>query len=1539
MRKIVPPIALALTTKALPGELDGFDTKACNAAAMFCATALAERTLGQPIVQLEALQTEDARRRMRLVVVNDDMPFLVDSIAGAVGAHGPSIDRLLHPVVHVRRDGHGKLLSMVDSNADGCRESLVYLETGHLDPSKRDALIADLESTLTQVRAAVNDWVPMQEAMAADALRCGESESAALLNWLLNFNFTMLGACHFTRDGEISAPLGIARVCGAQLLSAAARTRAFAWFKTHDAGHLAFKSNMISVVHRRVLLDIVLVPVRERGRLVALSVHIGLWTSAALSARPEDVPILRQRLAALSDKFGFLPSSHTAKALTHALTALPHDLLISVSTEALEHLALVSMSLTDRPRPQLALVPAPLHRHIFAFVWLPRDDLTTQRRLMIGAMLSKAAEATILNWSIDLGDNQLALIRYTLDVRKSETQPDTEALNLRLQQMVRGWAEGVEQYLRRIVNADEALRVATQLADRFPQPYRAAHSPEDAAHDALALDALTGLSARGVRLIGDAHNTGQLWLKIYSLGLLALSDVVPVLENFGFRVLEEEPTALTDEAGCIHAFLLSRGEGAEALPEDRHPILIEAVSAVLEGNAENDLFNKLIVNAGLPIHGVVLFRALFRYLRQTGLSYSLETVVNALAGAPMVSQAIANLFQAYHDPELSARDAAIKAAAHAIDKGLHAVETIDDDRILRLMRDLVQAILRTNAFAPGGREALAFKLDSAAIPGLPAPVPWREIFVYSPRVEGIHLRSGMVARGGLRWSDRRDDFRTEILGLMKAQRVKNAVIVPTGAKGGFYPKRLPAAARREAWLAEGTACYQIFIRALLSVTDNIVEGAVVHPPQVHCRDGDDPYFVVAADKGTASFSDVANAIALERNFWLGDAFASGGSVGYDHKAMGITAKGAWVSVTRHFAEMGVDVQHDAFRVIGCGDMSGDVFGNGMLLSKSIHLVAAFDHRHIFIDPTPDAARSWDERTRLFALPRSSWADYDSSLISKGGGVFSRSEKSIKLTPQIKRLLVTDAESLDPSALIKALLCAQVDLLWFGGIGTYIKASHESHSAAGDRANDVNRVNAAEVLAKVIGEGANLGVTQAARIEFAQHGGRINTDFIDNSAGVDCSDHEVNIKIALNTMVADGEMSVPARNKLLAQMTDEVASLVLEDNRLQTLALSIAEAGGADALPSLIHLIEVFELNGQLDRRVEGIARNEDLFRRSGEQRKLHRPELAVLMATAKLAIQEAIEQSNLSDDPGQNEMLCAAFPKKMRKIAHDAITTHQLRKEIIATQTANRLVNRMGLVHPFELAEEEGVGLADVADAFIVCEHLFNMPSLWNAIDTAPMSEAARIHMFDQTAVELRAHMADMLRNSVHGRSPSAAAAALAPGIKQLESDLNALLPAPARAQANRFNERLCTMGVPKALAGRVVRLAELDGAIGLVSLALRSGGDARAITEGFITLGDVLGIDWVQGFAMEMNPSDPWERLLAAGLARDFHTMRLNWLARHVGHDAGQSVRDWAGANHMRIAQFRQVIDRARHSDLPSLAMLAQIASQARTLLSAWTS
>ncbi|WP_375287586.1 NAD-glutamate dehydrogenase [Sphingomonas sp.] len=1526
--KLLDALAVRLTKGALPAELEGFGEAEQREATAFLLATADRRQPGTVALALEPLASAEGRRRVRLAIVNDDMPFLVDSIAATLSANNVAIDRIIHPVARVSRSVTGELAAIGD---EGHRESLIYIEAERVDARERRELLQQIEASLIDVRAATGDWPRLQDAMAADAAALGATEGAGLLTWFLDRKFTLLG--HFTTDrvGAVQERLGIARNEHAvPILARGSLEAAVRWFEEGGRAPLLLKSNLISAVHRAVPLDIVIVPKVDGESILGLSVHAGLWTSAALNEAPEEVPVLRQRLAAFQEKFGFDPHGHTGKALTHAMASLPHDLATAFDSDALEALVLTAMSLADRPRPKLAVVRSPLRRHLFAFVWLPREELTTARRVAIGDMLSEAATGAVLSWSIALEDGDVALIRYVIDTRGMTGEVDIASLDRRLERMVRGWAPSVEAALAEAIPGQRAARLALTWANAFPIGYRNANPPEEAAEDIRRIAALDGPDARSVRLFPPRAGE-PLQFKIYRLAApLALSDVVPVLENFGFRVISEIPTAVRGEQiAYLHRFEV---EASARAGEIDAAVLEAAITAVLQGGAENDAFNGLIVALGLSPASVMLLRAWFRYLRQAGLTYGMNAVVDTFRRAPEVASALVSRFEAAHGPAADPKAAADADAR--IEAALDAISAVDDDRILRAYHAVIGATLRTNAFAPAGREALAFKLDSARIPGLPKPLPWREVWVYSARIEGVHLRAGPVARGGLRWSDRRDDFRTEILGLMKAQRVKNAVIVPTGAKGGFYPKQLPSPANRDAWLAEGTESYRIFIRALLSITDNIVGGKVVHPQGVRVPDGDDPYFVVAADKGTATFSDVANALAIERDFWLGDAFASGGSQGYDHKAMGITAKGAWISVQRHFAERGRDVQTEPVSVVGCGDMSGDVFGNGMLLSQTIELAAAFDHRHIFLDPNPDASRGWAERARLFALPRSSWADYDPALISEGGGVWPRSAKIVPLSPQVRERLGIDAEELEPAALISAILKAPVDLIWFGGIGTYVKARAENNATVGDPANDRLRVDAEDLRAIAVGEGANLGVTQAGRIAFAERGGRINTDAIDNSAGVDCSDNEVNIKIALNAEVTDRRLSSDDRNALLGAMTDEVARLVLEDNRLQTLALSIAERDGAPAVPGYVRAIEIFETAGRLDRRVEGLAGNEELLRRGVEGGGLTRPELAVLLATAKLALQDAIEDAPLATDDAMLPDLRAAFPAEMQARFGKAIDRHQLRGQIVATKLANRIVNRLGILHPYELAEEEGAALADIAAMFVVVERLFDLPGLWRDIETQPMPEEARLALFEEVAVAVRAQIADLLRVTAPGTGPAAVLKRIGDAIAALDRQTPDLLLEEARAQSARITETLSAAGAPPALVARVVRLFELDGAVGLADLGERERIDVFALTRAFTRLGQALGLDWAQASAARLAPSDPWERLLIAGLARDFQQLRLDFLGREGRHASQERVDAWLEAQAPRVAQFRAVIDRARRAPAPSAPMLAQIAGQARVLL-----
>ncbi|HWK40651.1 MAG TPA: NAD-glutamate dehydrogenase domain-containing protein [Croceibacterium sp.] len=1547
-----------IAESALPGETTLSPAQLDAASTLLIEAARERREEGETVLVRSG---DDGRRATRIAVINRDKPFLVDSVAAAVAAQGLDIDLLVHPIVAAQRDAKGRLTGLADEGADAddaTPESMIYIETSRVDAKERRVLEQELARTLADVRAAVADWPAMRARMKEDAESLSDAEGAELLRWFSEGSATLLAHVKVARGGRVSGKLGILRN-GGHLLAEESHAAAFEWFEGKAAKQrhapLIIKSNHVSRVHRRTPLDLFIVPVIESGKVAALSIHAGLWTSAALAMPPAQVPVLRRNMASVMEDLRFQPGSHDAKALVHALTILPHDVVIGFDEKDVARVATTMMALADRPAPRVALVMAPLRRHLFAFVWLPRDMMSTDTRLRIQELLENSTSADTLDWSLLIEGGNLALLRYVLDFRGRAREPDGDAIEAALQEMLRGWTDAVEVALAELEEPNRAAALAARYAEAFPPAYRALRGATEAAHDIQRVRALGSAEPerpmrRDARLYRpETDPADQLRLKIYQLGgAMPLSDAVPALENFGFRVLSEQQTELAGpDYAVIHDFrlLLGRGETPDALMA-RGAGIEAAICAVINARAEDDVFNRLVTGGGLAAQEADWLRATYRYLRQTGLPFTIYTVVDALRAAPDVTSALVALFRARHDPAFGGdRIAAAADAEEAIRVGLAAVTAINDDRLLRRYHATLGAILRTNAFAPSGQEALAFKFDSAQVPGLPRPVPWREIFVYSRRVEGIHLRAGPVARGGLRWSDRRDDFRTEILGLMKAQRVKNAVIVPTGAKGGFYPKQLPdPALDRDAWANEGRESYKLFIRTLLSITDNIVRDKVVHPEHVVIHDGEDPYFVVAADKGTASFSDTANAIAAEFDFWLGDAFASGGSKGYDHKAMGITARGAWLSVRQHFSELGVDVQSESVRVAGCGDMSGDVFGNGMLLSKAIRLVAAFDHRHIFIDPDPDPAKSWAERKRLFELPRSSWDDYAKKLISKGGGVYPRTLKTVPLTPEARALLGLDVDELDPESLISAILRAPVDLLWFGGIGTYIKAGHETNPQVGDPSNDALRVNGSEVRARVVGEGANLGVTQAGRIEFAQRGnggigGSINTDFIDNSAGVDCSDNEVNIKIALAAAQRAGKLPEAKRVEWLEAMTDEVAALVLEDNRLQALALSIAETRGASAMGAHVRLIETLEESGELDRKTEGLADSETLNRRAIDGHGLTRPELAVLLSTTKLVLQDSIETSDLPADDAADPLLLGDFPPMMQQPFRKRLLTHRLRPQIVGTVVANRMINRMGLVHPFELAEEEGTELDRVAAAFVSVCALFGMEALWTDIDAAPMPEAARIMLFEHAASALRGHMADMLRTGDTSLSPSTLIDAVSGGVADLIDHVDDLLAAEARDHAAAIAGALADAGAPDTLAGRVAQLFAVDGAIGLARLSHDTGIAPVPLTHAFIDLGERLALDWAQSKATVMSPSDPWERLLVAGLARDFQQMRFEFLRGLAANKKGRSdpsaaIERWAAERAPAVARFRSMIARAQGAVPLAPAMLAQIASQARSLL-----
>ncbi len=1519
---------------APPSELDGLTAEDRSRAADHAFAVFAVRQPGAHNVHVGAGEGEVGHRHMPVVLVTDDMPFLVDSATAAIGARGLEIMRLLHPIMGVRRDAAGHVVALGEPEAP--RESVIMMDVERAPAKKRADLLHQLDLVYGDVRAAVNDWPTMLKDLRSAARALNDSpppiaphvlgETIAFLDWLAADNFTLLGAA----DGAARHGL----------------LRATARWPLPDEGNLVdgfqeplgiHKSPLRSTVHRAVPLDVITVRRFDHQGKVSGAAHFyGLFASAALRESPRRVPLVRRKVAEVAERLGFEPRSHAGRALTHVIETFPREEMFQIDTEELLGMATGLLSLLDRPRPQLFARLDPHSAKASILVYIPRDSYSADLRQRVGAMLEQSCGGKLGKFDVELRAEGLARVHYVLE---GVTQaPDAEALNARLLNLTRGWHDELELDLIERVGATRAARLAMTHGRAFSPGYRSEFSPREAADDILRLTELSTPDDRHVSLSrrpGDPDTV--LRLKIFRLGdIIALSDSVPMLENFGFRVIEEVPYDLANgELGWVHDFKLETSVAPADMPAFCK-VVNPALDAVLTGTQENDPFNALIPACSLTAQEANWLRAWFRYLRQTGVAYGIQTAVDALKRNRPATAALIALFRARHAPR--AAQGAAKEAESAFAEALDAVQSIDDDRILRLFRGVIGSMLRTNAFTPGGPAALAFKLESAKVPGLPKPLPWREIWVYSPRVEGIHLRGGPIARGGLRWSDRRDDFRTEVLGLVKAQIVKNSVIVPTGAKGGFYPKQLPdPALNRDAWAKEGQEAYKVFIRALLSITDNLdAEGKVVHPEHVVRLDSDDPYLVVAADKGTATFSDTANAIAEDSGFWLGDAFASGGSVGYDHKAMGITARGAWVSVTRHFAEMGVDVQADQVTVAGVGDMSGDVFGNGMLLSKTLRLVAAFDHRHIFLDPDPAPATSWKERARLFALSRSSWADYNAKLISKGGGVFPRSQKSIPISPEVKALLGIAADTLAPPELMTAILKADVDLLWFGGIGTYVKAASESHADVGDRANDAQRVDGAEVRARVIGEGANLGLTQAGRIELAARGGRLNTDFIDNSAGVDTSDHEVNIKIALGAAERAGKLQRSERDTLLASMTDEVVALVLSNNSAQTLVLSIAEARAAEALPGHVRHMEALEASGRLDREVEGLPSPREIEERRRLGRGLARPELAVLLSYTKMELKDALAKSDLVTDVLLDEDLFRAFPPSMRDSHAAEIRSHQLRREIVATKLANLLVNRGGLTLAHDLAAELGCPLSTIAAAFVSARTLFDLDSLWTAIDTAPVSSAVALGVHAEAAVVTRSLVADLARMA-GVEMPERLSARLAPGLKRLLGGLEKLLRPEPRAQIDAIRQRLSLAGAPANVTDWISTLHALSGAVAVVDLASELALDEGKTALAYTRLGEALGVDWAQGATGALHPTDGWERLLAATTARNFESMRIDLVRRLAtpGTDPLAVVDAWLDGHRPQVSALAGTIHAARQSGAATLPMLAHLATIARNALS----
>ena len=1505
-----PGFAGNLFARAAPEDLIGYTADELAALAREAAEFLATRRRGEPKIRFESPQA-DADRRLSIIsvieIVNDDMPFLVDSVMSELNQRGLDIRLVAHPIFAVERDAQGKLLRLAAdprSSDLGFRESFIHIHVERIeDAIRRTEVVQALERVLAEVRVCVQDWRTM-------LMRVGEviadlkanppampvtdiAEAIQFLQWLVANNFTFLGVREYAFVGaerEVVAKhetgLGLLRDREVQILrrggKAVVMTPEIRAFLDEPKVLIITKANVRSRVHRRVYLDYIGVKRFDMdGNLIGEFRIVGLFTSTAYTRSTRSIPYLRRKVDAILDRAGFNPDSHSGKALANVLETYPRDELFQADEDTLYQFSLAILQLEERPRVRVLARRDRFGRFVSVLVFVPRERFDLHLLKEVGEYLAEAFAGRVSAYYQHFPEGPLTRVHYIIGRDAGVTpDPDQTSLEADIGEIVRSWTDAFAAELNAAHEPDKARALFSQYRDAFSEGYREAYTAREAVADVRIMEQLSPERPLAVEFYStrrDERNCAG--LKIWSHRRpIPLSDRVPVLENMGFRVVDEQTyhhvaEEAEGELGTwFHDMLLERADGGAIDLDALKSPLESCFVRVMRGGAENDGYNALVLTAGLMWRDVSLVRAISRFLRQVRVPFSQDYMWTTLRKHADVAAKIVGLFLVRFDPRLDITPAErgereTKALAE-IETALGAVESLDEDRILRRFVNAVQAAIRTNFFQIDNegqpKSTIAIKFASRKLDGMPLPKPLYEIFVYSPRVEGVHLRFGKVARGGIRWSDRPQDFRTEILGLVKAQQVKNAVIIPVGSKGGFVPKLLPTGGPREAIQAEGVSAYKIFISTLLDITDNIGREGVIPPTNVVRHDDDDPYLVVAADKGTATFSDIANAISNEHGFWLGDAFASGGSAGYDHKKIGITARGAWEAVKRHFRELDTDITSKPFTVVGVGDMSGDVFGNGMLREKTIKLVAAFDHRDIFIDPDPNPKNSFDERARLFALPRSSWQDYNKLLISKGGGVYPRNSKEIVLSAEAQALLGLAKSKTTPQEVMSAILKAQVDLLFFGGIGTYVRAASESDDSVGDRANDPIRVTGEQLRCKVIGEGANLGMTQRSRIEASLRGIKLNTDAIDNSAGVNTSDMEVNIKIALGGPVRDGRLSMEARNALLVGMTDEVAQLVLRNNYLQTLALSLTERRGLEDLGFQQRLMQTLEARGELDRSVEFLPDDMEIAERVRRGQSLTRPELAVLLSYAKIALYSELLETAVPDDPYLGRELGRYFPKVLSERYADALAQHRLRREIIATQLANSIINRGGPSLVVRIADQTGAAASGIAMAFAAVRNSYDMPALNEEINALDAKIPGKVQLSLYAAVEdlLRDRLMWFLRNVDMSKGLAGVVEHYRNGIAVVSDALAKVLPEEAAtARAARAAE-LKGAGVPDVLAQRIADFPELAAAPDIILIADRANKPLAEVAATYFASLAFFRFDRIVSAARAITVSDYFDRL-----------------------------------------------------------------------------
>ncbi|MFV9876217.1 MAG: NAD-glutamate dehydrogenase [Rickettsiales endosymbiont of Dermacentor nuttalli] len=1564
------------------GESYDIDYKQFAEIAIQLFTFITHRKLGEIKLSIDAAINNKNNKKLKysaIKIVNDDMPFLVDSVKEELTRNGIKIYEITHPVIRVKRDKQDKIIDLFGRNEkvhNTHLESVIYIHCTYISSKKlAEQIETNLLNVLSSVKLAVNDWqnIIQKLDLSINALSSFEdpecnAEEIAFLNWLKSNNFTFLGYNESHIDDKSSKEkqidsLGIIKN-NAKLNKSIMQEISAITKKPENCGIYISKINSISLVHRHANMDLVCIYYHQKNTLFIRN-FIGLFTSVLFYQSVNLIPLIRKKIEFIRNKSGFAPASYSGKEIISILEALPREELLQIRQDELFELVMGIYHLLVRPKLKLFICQNNSVSFTTCMIFIPRERFSYDVGEKIIKILETDVGELVASSYTPIANLPISCLYVQLKVSYDHVYDQLEAIENKLKSLVSLWDDRLHVVLVKHYGESQGENLFANYKNAFSIDYQERFSNSVVINDIEFLEEIQKLNEITFSFLLPEKETDHniINLKIFSsYNKIPLSEIIPILENMGFRTIDEDLFAITTSSRSenpmwIHNFRLTiAGYETQVISEIKEYVLEEptqakqyieeALSAIWSNKVQNDSLNKLILRSNLSHRQVMLVRAICKYIRQTGFSYSEEYVNDILTRNPQLCKLMIKLLYNKFDPSLKGpREKQITQTLEEIDEKLSTVVSNIEDLILRRVFDVIKAILRTNYFQvqENGqyKEYVSFKLNSSEIPGLPLPVPYAEIFVYcSNKVEGIHLRGGKVSRGGLRWSDRSEDFRTEILGLMKAQMTKNAVIVPVGAKGGFVVKKSIALLGRAEYLKEGQECYRIFLRGLLDITDNIVQGVIQTPSNIIRYDEDDPYLVVAADKGTATFSDIANSVAAEYNFWLGDAFASGGSVGYDHKKMAITARGAWISVIRHFQEIGIDINKQEFTVVGIGDMSGDVFGNGMLLSDNILLLAAFNHAYIFIDPKPDSKISFKERKRLFDLPGSNWSDYDTNLISQGGAIFDRKAKNIKLSQEIKECFNINKDEITPDALIKILLTAKVDLLWNGGIGTYVKSSEEVNEQVGDKTNDSVRVDGKELRCKAIGEGGNLGCTQRGRIEYALNGGKINTDYIDNSAGVDCSDHEVNIKIALQESLTKGTLTKEKRDTMLTQMTDEIADLVLRDNILQTQAITMIEQQGHTILANHIRLINALEAKKVLNRAVEFLPSKQELTRRDNAKQGLTRPEISVLLSYSKFTIYNELISTDIADDQYFADFLLAYFPKTMSQQYKEEIAHHRLRKEIISTMIANSLVNRMGASFYHFVADDTAAKGSDIARAYIITVEAFDLRAIWGKLSTLDnnIKTANRITLLIEINKMISRCVFWLLRNFMHALNITELVAYLKPMIKDLMSHLEVSLAGQVKKRFHNKLSQFENMNIPQELAHKIACISVLSSAYDIVSVAAKNALNVTEVGKIYFEIGARVNFDWLRACIDKIDTESYWDRLSLKSLKDDLYDRqrRLTSLViEFMTNNKSDPIKQWAQKNEMQIELYDNFINDLISQDTIDLSMLIVAAKRSEALLS----